>query len=495
MTYVDTSQRDEYTATALQTVFAYTFRILADSEIKVYDDGVLQTLTTHYTVSGAGTAGGGNVTFVTGVTLNNTVILVRNMGEDQSTDYTASGPFPATSHETALDKLAMKVQDLQEQLDRAFNFGITSTLKNIDIPEGSSATDRASKVFAYDTAGTDIELIAATNVDSTSLIAVKGDIIQGGATGAAEKLAVGATSAVYQVVAGKIASVTNPIFLLPTVADLTNMNHTHASTAQGGALPASSVVAPPNYRSGYNCSRASTTTITVTGGVIDVDGTTVTKTTNTTLTLTTATDWVDDTSDQANSTYGYVYINAAGKIEMDDVAPDESDTSGSTLVPLRYNDTGTDTADRRMIGWFYMNSTGSGELFSYEVGNLKDGDVQNAIVNTDGTNDTLDDTSYGTDLTNMTSHFYSSGRGTINIVGHVVFSTFGSTVLTTLELHDGSDIPASESPFQAVAATPEDRTCHHSEAYAQGGVTFDIKGKVASSNATVADKTLSITEM
>lgn len=494
MTYVDTSQRDEYTATALQTVFAYTFRILANTEIKVYDDGVLQTLTTHYTVSGVGTAGGGNVTLVTGVTLNNVVILLRDTGEDQSTDYTASGPFPAVSHETALDKRAMKSQDLQEQLDRAFKFAITSTLKNIDIPEGSSATDRGGKVFAYNTAGDDVELIASTSVDSTSLIATKGDIIQGGNTGLAEVLAAGATSAVYQIVGGKIASVTNPIFLIPTIADLTNVQHDHSNTVNGGVLPADAIVAPPNYRTGFNCSRASTTTITVTGGTIDVAGTKVAKTSDTTLTLTTAADWVDDTSDQANSTYGYVYINAAGKIEMNDVAPDESDTSGNTTGVLRYNDTGTDTSDRRMIGWFYMNATGSGELNSHEVGNLKDGDVENAIVNFDGTNDTLDDTSYGSDLTNMTSHFYSSGRGVVEVSSNVVFSGFSTTILVDVEIHDGSDIPASEDKQQSVATDPENRAPFHSEVYSQGGITFDIKGKVNSGSATVADKTLSIKE-
>jgi len=192
MTYVDTTQRDEYTATSGQTVFAYTFRILADSDLKVYNEGVLQTLTTHYTVSGAGDAGGGNVTFVTGVTLNNTVIILRNMPNTQNADYTVSGLFPAETHEQALDKLAMKCQDIDEKMSRSLKFPETSTLNDIDVPEGTSATDRAGKVVAWNTAGDDLELIAATNIDSTSLIAVKGDIIQGGTAGDAEKLAIGA---------------------------------------------------------------------------------------------------------------------------------------------------------------------------------------------------------------------------------------------------------------------------------------------------------------
>ena len=158
MTYVDTTQRREYTATSSQTVFAYTFRILANTDIKVYDDGVLKTLTTHYTVSGVGDAGGGNVTFGTGVTEGNLVVITRSTPDTQNTDYTASGPFAANDHETALDKLAMKSQDLDEKIGRSFKFATTSTLNDIDIPEGTSAANRATKAIVWNTAGDNITL-------------------------------------------------------------------------------------------------------------------------------------------------------------------------------------------------------------------------------------------------------------------------------------------------------------------------------------------------
>lgn len=205
MTYVDTTQRDEYTATSGQTVFAYTSRILVNTDLQVYDEGVLQALTTHYTVSGVGSAGGGNVTFVTGITLNNTVILLRNMGEDQNTDYTPSGPFQANDHETALDKLTMKSQDLREIVNRAIKFAVTSLLNDIDAPEGTSASDRGGKVWAWDSAGTGLELLAATIIDAVSVIAVKGDIVQGDASGDAAKLAIGGTGAIPNVVSGLLA--------------------------------------------------------------------------------------------------------------------------------------------------------------------------------------------------------------------------------------------------------------------------------------------------
>ncbi len=205
MTYVDTTQRDDYTATSGQTVFAYTFRILTEAELKVYDDGVLQTLTTHYTISGVGDAGGGNVTFVTGVTLNNEVMLRRDTPDTQNTDYTPSGMFPAESHEQALDKLTMNIQDVKEDVTRTIQFVITSLLSNIAAPEGTSATDRGGKVWAWDSAGSALELLASTVIDAVSVIAVKGDMVQGDASGDAAKLAIGSTGGLLTVASGLLA--------------------------------------------------------------------------------------------------------------------------------------------------------------------------------------------------------------------------------------------------------------------------------------------------
>ena len=64
MTVSSTTTKVSYTGNGSTTVFAYTFKIFAEAEIKVYVDNVLKTLTTHYTLSGVGTASGGNVTFV-----------------------------------------------------------------------------------------------------------------------------------------------------------------------------------------------------------------------------------------------------------------------------------------------------------------------------------------------------------------------------------------------------------------------------------------------
>ena len=155
MTITTTTSKVTYTGNNITTVFAYTFKIFADSEIKVYVDAVLKTLTTHYTVSGAGSASGGNVTFTTGNTPGTgaKVVLLRNIAKTQVTDYVENDSFPAETHESALDKLTMLVQDVNNTVtgdifrfdESVADAGTVTITKN--------ATERANKVLAFDSSG------------------------------------------------------------------------------------------------------------------------------------------------------------------------------------------------------------------------------------------------------------------------------------------------------------------------------------------------------
>jgi hypothetical protein len=115
-----TGKMSLYTGDGADTTFDYTFRIDAESDLQVLlladtDIATLQTVTTHYTVSGVGEDSGGTVTFVTAPTSSQRVLLMRVPTVTQTTDYTPAGAFPATSHESALDKLT---QICQHILDR-----------------------------------------------------------------------------------------------------------------------------------------------------------------------------------------------------------------------------------------------------------------------------------------------------------------------------------------------------------------------------------------
>lgn len=156
MTVSTTTNKVSYSGTGSQTVFAYTFKIFADADLDVYirsstGTETLQTLTTQYTVSGAGNDGGGNVTFVTAPGSTDTVVIQRKVALTQSTDYVANDPFPAESHEDALDRLTFITQQIQEELDRSIKASVTNTISSTEFTV--SAADRANKLFAFDGSG------------------------------------------------------------------------------------------------------------------------------------------------------------------------------------------------------------------------------------------------------------------------------------------------------------------------------------------------------
>ena len=157
MTVSSTNTKNSYSGNGSTTVFAYTFKIFDDDDITVIlrtdatGGETVQTKTTDYTVSGVGNAGGGNITFGTAPASGITVVLIRETALTQSTDYTPNDPFPAASHEDALDRLTLIVQDQQENLDRSIKVSRTNTITSPEFTVG--ATDRANRIFAFDSNG------------------------------------------------------------------------------------------------------------------------------------------------------------------------------------------------------------------------------------------------------------------------------------------------------------------------------------------------------
>ena len=158
MTISSTTVRNSYSGDNSTTTFSYTFKIFADSDIQVIirsTDGTetTKTITTHYTVTGAGNSGGGSVIFTSGniPTSTQTVVLRRNIPQTQAIDYIANDPFPAESHEEGLDRATMAIQQLQEELTRSIKLSKTNTMTSTEFSVGAS--DRANKILAFDTNG------------------------------------------------------------------------------------------------------------------------------------------------------------------------------------------------------------------------------------------------------------------------------------------------------------------------------------------------------
>ena len=158
MTVSSTTVKNSYSGNSSTTVFAYSFKIFADSDLQVIIRSstgaeTTKTLTTHYTVSGAWDASGGNVTCTSGNTpaTGETVVIRRAVPQTQAIDYIANDPFPAESHEEGLDRATMTTQQVQEELNRSIKLSSTNTMPSTEFAVG--ATARASKVLGFEANG------------------------------------------------------------------------------------------------------------------------------------------------------------------------------------------------------------------------------------------------------------------------------------------------------------------------------------------------------
>ena len=165
MTVSTTTRKNSYTGNGSTTVYAYSFRIFSDSDIKVYVAGVLKTLTTHYTVSGAGAASGGNVTFTTGNTpaSSASVVIIRVIPRTQATDYVDNSALSATSLEDTADKNLMLIQEIDAKAEDGFRFADT-VVDAGTITIDKSAADRANKLLSFDASG---NLIATQEIGTS----------------------------------------------------------------------------------------------------------------------------------------------------------------------------------------------------------------------------------------------------------------------------------------------------------------------------------------
>ncbi|MAO20350.1 MAG: hypothetical protein CMJ25_06310 [Phycisphaerae bacterium] len=156
MTITTTIIKNSYSGDNSQTVFPYTFKISADADIQVIIRSSLGTetvksLSTDYTVSGAGDAGGGNVTMIVAPATGETLVIRRATVQTQTIDLVENDPFSAETVEGGFDKSVSLVQEIQEEADRAIKLSRTNTMASTEFTV--DATTRAGKILGFDNAG------------------------------------------------------------------------------------------------------------------------------------------------------------------------------------------------------------------------------------------------------------------------------------------------------------------------------------------------------
>jgi len=162
--------RNDITATASQTSFTYTFRVLAATDMDVYQNGVL--LSSGYTVNNVGTTTGGTVVLDVGASVGQIVSLVLAMPLDRTTDYQNSGKFLADDVNEDFDKIYIGAIQNENLNDRSLR------LKDVEPPtSGVDMTlplkaDRKGKFLAFDsTTGRPIATAGTSSSDSASWVA------------------------------------------------------------------------------------------------------------------------------------------------------------------------------------------------------------------------------------------------------------------------------------------------------------------------------------
>jgi hypothetical protein len=143
-------RRVVYTGSAGTGPYAFTFEILAQTDIDVYVDSTLKTLTTDYTVT-INSNGTGAVNFVTapGSTTRITIVGARDI--TRASDYVTGGDFTAASLNVELDQQTIFNQQNAEALGRAILAPVTDPASiNMVLPV---QTSRAGKILAFDSTG------------------------------------------------------------------------------------------------------------------------------------------------------------------------------------------------------------------------------------------------------------------------------------------------------------------------------------------------------
>jgi hypothetical protein len=156
MTVSSSTNRVSYAGNGSTTVFPYTYKIFDQDDLTVIlraanGTETTKTIVSDYTVSGVGSAGGGNVTMLTAPATGEALVVLREQDLIQELDIVPNDPFPADSLEGALDKLTFMVQQHEETLGRTIKASRTNTITGSEFT--ISAADRANKVFAFDSAG------------------------------------------------------------------------------------------------------------------------------------------------------------------------------------------------------------------------------------------------------------------------------------------------------------------------------------------------------
>lgn len=180
MTINSTESLIAYQGDGVAVEFAIPFPFFDRDEIEILDqdlasgqEQILSRPADYEVVGGNGSTG--SLLAVTPPAAGRRWIIVRRTKRLQLTDYTPNDPFPAETHERALDRLQAQIQELGADLDRSLKLPL-----GLNIPPVIFPLPAATQFLRWDTQGQALE-----NASIAGLAAVGLPVsLQDGGTGA-----------------------------------------------------------------------------------------------------------------------------------------------------------------------------------------------------------------------------------------------------------------------------------------------------------------------
>ena len=157
--------RVSYTATSSQTAFTIPFEFFNITDLKVYKNTALMTFNssastnTTYKVTGTSSTtdsayefgDGGTITFGSGLTSGDIVVIIRETPIERTSDFAVNGTFDVTALNTQQDKFTSMIADVDQQSSRSlklYDYDTVSATTFIPV----KAT-RADKILSFDSSG------------------------------------------------------------------------------------------------------------------------------------------------------------------------------------------------------------------------------------------------------------------------------------------------------------------------------------------------------
>lgn len=199
----DVTRRVVYTGSAGVGPYSFTFEVLANTDIQVYKNTTLLTLTTNYTVT-INANGTGSVTLVVAATGADTITIVGDRAIQRATDFVTGGDLFANTLNDEFDSLVIFAQQVDEKADRGLKAPVTDpTDVNMVLPVKAS---RKGTVLAFDS--TTGDPVAGPALDSVTTVIAQSANINTVATNIASVNTVAGISANVTTVAGISGNVT-----------------------------------------------------------------------------------------------------------------------------------------------------------------------------------------------------------------------------------------------------------------------------------------------